>query len=94
MDNKLQVSVILPLKSSKSKDFLDYFDKAIKSLQNQKTQIDELIIVHNQEEYLIEFLNQFDFGDLKVNKFVFQTLRVSVQTDLLLSSITKVIGKS
>jgi len=70
MDNKLQVSVILPLKSSKSKDFLDYFDKAIKSLQNQKTQIDELIIVHSQEEYLIEFLNQFDFGDLKVNKLV------------------------
>lgn len=70
MDNKLQVSVILPLKSSKAKDFLEYFDKAIKSLQSQKTQIDELVIVHSQEEYLIEFLNEFNFGDLKVNKYL------------------------
>jgi glycosyltransferase involved in cell wall biosynthesis len=49
MDKNLSISVILPIKSSKAKDFNEYFEKAITSLKNQKTQIEELVIVHTQE---------------------------------------------
>ena len=43
---KFDVSVILPIKSSKVKDFDEYFKKSIESLKIQKTQIKELVIVH------------------------------------------------
>ena len=67
---KFDVSVILPIKSSGAKGFSDYFTKAIESLKIQKTKINELIIVHTNETNLIEFLDSFDFSDLKVNKIV------------------------
>lgn len=67
MENKFNVSVILPIKSSKAKDFSDYFDKAILSLKNQHTKINELVIVHTKEESLIEFLKNYDFGEINVN---------------------------
>ena len=70
MDKKLSVSVILPIKSSKAKDFDEYFEKAITSLKNQKTQIEELVIVHTQEESLVTLLNGYDFGTLNVTKLV------------------------
>ncbi len=35
MENKLSLSIILPIKSSKVKDFEDYFNKAIESIKNQ-----------------------------------------------------------
>lgn len=69
MKKKLSISVILPLKSSKAKDFEDYFKKAIESINNQKVDIEELVIVHSNEETLITFLNQFDFGTLPVKKY-------------------------
>lgn len=62
------VSVILPIKSSKARDFDEYFKKAIDSLRIQKTEINELIIVHTNETSLVEYLNDFDFGDLRVVK--------------------------
>jgi len=65
---KFDVSVILPIKSSKVKDFDEYFKKSIESLKIQKTQINELIIVHTNETSLVEYLNSFDFGDLPVVK--------------------------
>jgi glycosyltransferase involved in cell wall biosynthesis len=68
MDNKLSLSVILPLKSSKAKNFDDYFDKAIQSLQNQQLGFEELIIVHSSEETLVQFLNSYDFKGLNVKK--------------------------
>lgn len=68
MNTKLDVSVILPIKSSTPKDFEDLFNKAIKSLQNQVVGFTELIIVHLNEDSLIEFLNNYDFGDLNVKK--------------------------
>ena len=40
MSNKLSLSVILPIKSSKTKDFEDYFEKAITSLKNQKIEFE------------------------------------------------------
>lgn len=70
MKNKLSVSVILPIKSSKAKDFDDYFTKAIDSLKNQKVDIEELLIVHTPEESLVELLNSYDFGELTVNKLI------------------------
>ena len=70
MNKKFPVSVILPLKSSKVKDFDDFFKKAIDSVKNQKVEIEELVIVHTPEESLVEFINSFDFGNLSVQKLV------------------------
>jgi hypothetical protein len=64
MENKFNVSVILPIKSSKAKDFNEYFNKAITSLKNQQTTINELVIVHTTEDSLTEFLKSYDFGDI------------------------------
>ena len=70
MNNTLSLSVILPIKSSKSKDFEEYFEKAISSLKNQTVGFEELVIVHTQEESLIGHLNSYDFGDLNVTKLL------------------------
>lgn len=66
MENKIDVSVILPIKSSKAKDFDDYFNKAILSLKNQQTHVNELVIVHSQEESLITYLSEFNFDGIPV----------------------------
>ena len=65
---KFNVSVILPIKSGSAFDFDEYFVKAITSLKEQKTQINELIIVHTDESKLLEILDAYDFGDLNVKK--------------------------
>jgi len=67
---KFDISVILPIKSSKSLNFGDYFEKAIKSLTEQKISINELIIVHTDETSLVEYLNSYDFTTLNVVKEV------------------------
>lgn len=63
---KHSISVILPIKTGKTKFFEEYFEKAILSLQNQKEKVDELIIVHTDETYLMGYLSSFDFKDLNV----------------------------
>lgn len=68
MENKLDLSVILPIKSAVVKDFEEYFEKAITSLKDQSTQFNELIIVHTKETKLVEHLNSYDFGKLNVIK--------------------------
>jgi glycosyltransferase involved in cell wall biosynthesis len=70
MNNKLSLSVILPIKSSKAKNFGDYFEKAITSLKTQQVEFEELIIVHTNEESLIDILNNYDFGNLTVTKLL------------------------
>lgn len=65
---KFDVSVILPIKSVGAISFPEYFDKAIQSLKNQKTQVNELVIVHTDETSLTEFLSSYDFGELNVVK--------------------------
>lgn len=65
---KFDVSVILPIKSAKALNFDEYFEKAIESIKFQKLPINELVIVHTNETQLVEFLESFDFGDIKVNK--------------------------
>jgi glycosyltransferase involved in cell wall biosynthesis len=63
---KIDISVILPIKSSKVKDFEDFFKKAIESLRNQSVQSDEIIIVHSNEESLTTFLSSYDFNGLPI----------------------------
>lgn len=70
MENKVDVSVILPIKSSKAKGFEEYFDKAIQSIQNQLTQVNELVIVSSNESSLVEYLEKYDFGELNVKKII------------------------
>jgi glycosyltransferase involved in cell wall biosynthesis len=70
MNNTLSLSVILPIKSAKAKDFDEYFEKAILSLKNQQVGFEELVIVHSQEQSLIDLLNSYDFGDLNVTKLL------------------------
>lgn len=70
MNNKLSLSVILPIKSSKVKNFGDYFEKAITSLQTQQVEFEELIIVHTNEESLVGIISNYDFGNLTVTKLL------------------------
>ncbi len=69
MENILPISVILPLKSSVTRDFEDYFDKAIKSINMNKIKPQELVIVHTEEEQLKNFISAYNYDGLKV-KFV------------------------
>ncbi len=66
MENKFSVSVILPIKSSKAKDFEEYFNKAINSIKNQSVELEEILIVHSIEESLQEFLKSYNFENLNV----------------------------
>ena len=68
MENKVDISVILPIASSFGKDFDILFEKSIDSIKKQQIAINELIIVHSDEEALCNRLNSFDFGDLNVVK--------------------------
>ena len=70
MENKISLSVILPIKSAKAKDFDELFGKAINSLKEQKVDFEELVIVHTQEETLITLLDNYDFGNINVTKFL------------------------
>ena len=73
MENKFDVSVILPIKTATAKDFDDFFKKCIESLKIQKTEINELVIVHTNEEKLTKLLDEFDFGSLNVLKLSWET---------------------
>jgi hypothetical protein len=77
MDNTIDISVILPIESSKHKNFEEYFNSCISSVKNQITETGkkgkiigdiELVIVHTQEEHLNNFLNDYSFDDLNVKK--------------------------
>jgi hypothetical protein len=65
--NKFDVSVILPVSSSKNVFFEELFDRSIKSLHNQSTKINELVVVHTGEETLCNFLSNYNFSGLTVN---------------------------
>lgn len=65
---KFDVSVILPIKSAKARGFNEYFERAIESIKIQSLQIKELVIVHTDESQLVEFLDEFEFGDLNVKR--------------------------
>ena len=67
MENKLNVSVILPINSSKIKNFQQYFDSCILSIKKQTTEIDELVLVHSDEESLKSIVENYDYSGLTVN---------------------------
>ena len=60
----LDISVILPIKSGLIRDFDEYFDKAIKSLQIQDVSLNEVIIVHTDEETIVDKLKNYNFDIL------------------------------
>jgi hypothetical protein len=64
---KLDVSVILPINSSKQRDFDILFERAVKSLQIQLTDINELVIVHTDEDGLKSRLEEYDYSGITVN---------------------------
>jgi glycosyltransferase involved in cell wall biosynthesis len=64
---KIDVSVILPIESSKHLDFSIYFERCITSLVNQTIQPNELVIVHSGEETLKTTLENFEYSGLSVN---------------------------
>jgi hypothetical protein len=63
----IDISVILPIKSALAKEFDTYFLNAINSIVSQKKLPKEVVIVHTQEENLVEKLKSFDFSGLTVN---------------------------
>lgn len=68
MENKtLDVSVILPVSSSKQKDFETLYFRAITSIINQTVQPSELVIVHSGEESLRTIVENFDYSGLTTN---------------------------
>lgn len=72
MDNTFNISVILPLHSSKIRDFDEFFKKAITSIATQKVLPKEVVIVHTDEESLVEYLNSFNFENLNIKKVLYQ----------------------
>ena len=66
METKNTISVILPIKSGKTIAFTDFFDKCIQSVQYQNEYVNELIIVHGNEDYLTNYLNEYDFSGITV----------------------------
>jgi GT2 family glycosyltransferase len=63
----INVSVILPLDSSKHKDFDDYLTKCIQSLNFQSVKPNELVIVHSGEQHLKEIVESLEYSGLTVN---------------------------
>jgi len=64
---KFDVSVILPINSSKQRDFDILFERAVKSLQIQLTDINELVIVHTDEDGLKSRLEKYNYSGITVN---------------------------
>ena len=67
----IDISVILPIKSSLTKNFDEYLFNSVNSVVIQKKQPKELVIVHTKEETLIQKLKSFDFSGLTVNLLEF-----------------------
>jgi hypothetical protein len=66
MEN-VNVSVILPIESSKHKNFMDLFSNAVLSVKQQSVGVNELVIVHSDEESLVNIVKEFDYSGLTVN---------------------------
>ena len=63
--DKMDLSVILPIKSASAKRFDELFHSSILSLQTQVVSFEELIIVHTDETQLVEFLDGYDFSGIQ-----------------------------
>lgn len=74
--NKLDISIILPIESSKHKGFDKLFNACITSIHNQdKTNSEgeqvvgdiELVLVHSGEETLVSEINNYNFSGITTN---------------------------
>lgn len=64
---KIDVSVILPINSMQHRDFDVLFDRAVQSLNIQSVNINELVIVHTDEDGLSDKLKNYNYSGLSVN---------------------------
>ena len=69
MNTPLDITIVLPIKSAVSRDFEDYFEKAITSIKNQKVSVKELLIVATTEEKLNNHIDGFDFRDFAIDEY-------------------------
>ena len=61
---KTDISLIIPIHKLDD-NVSEYFEKAIKSVNEQKTHPDEVLIVHAKNKKLKDFLTSFEYGDIK-----------------------------
>lgn len=66
MSTNNTISIILPIKTGKAIGFSDFFDKCVQSIKNQKDHVNEVVIVHGSEDYLTNFLTEYDFSGITV----------------------------
>ncbi len=66
MENINTISVVLPIKSSSALSFEDFFEKCIKSVQYQKENVNELVIVYCDETNLEKHVTSYDYDGLNV----------------------------
>lgn len=64
---KFNVSIVLPIESSKHKNFNSLLETCIKSILNQSVPVEELVIVHTGEENLKSILENYNYSGLSVN---------------------------
>ena len=81
----MDISVILPIESSKHKNFMELFEASIKSVENQirenskKEKIIgniELVIVHSDEEELVDIIN-----NINLENVILKTVKNTGDTD-------------
>lgn len=65
MENTLDISVILPIKNMKMKDFEDFFQKAVESVTTQEFLPKNLIVVYGEDKNLSDYLKNYDFKGLE-----------------------------
>lgn len=82
MENKINLSVILPVSSTYHKDFDELFTKSVESIKKQQVIPSEVILVHSDEEKLVSYLDNFEFGDLNVVRVKNETDNVDFQTQI------------
>ena len=73
METKINLSVVIPIKTSTEKDFESFFNKCINSIKIQQVSCEEVVVVYANEELLVNFINNFDFGDLNIKKIKFES---------------------
>ena len=63
MENILDLSVILPIKNMLMKDFEEFFQKSIESIQNQEFLPKNVIIVHGKDKNLSDYLKNYNYNN-------------------------------
>ena len=72
MENTLNLSVILPIKTSLERDFDELFKKAISSITTQSVLPKELVIVYAKSDELSKYLETFELSNIEVKKIPFE----------------------